>query len=175
MDVCRIQARQQKVSPVERRDFVQRGDDIVKRVGLDHRSGARRAMKALAEIIQRFRAVRQLANLRVHVEPDQPAFIIKIDAAPNRGPFFRSVVKQLRGDRRIDQRPRHASGLVIEIRRDFGKLIAILLRRPEAAARRKQIAEVLSQSFVNPKQLALHRLLIIRRRQSRRPAILAVP
>ena len=175
MEVCGIQTRQQKVAPVEGRDVVQRRHDIVEPVGLDGGRRAGRAVKPLAEIVERTHAAAQFANLRVRVEPDQPAFIIKVDTAAQRIPFSGRAVKNLGRDRGVDQRTPQTPGLVIEICGDLSKVPAILLRRPQTAASRKQIAEILRQPFINPEQLTLHRLLVIRRRQSCGPAELAIP
>ena len=37
MEVCRIQPRHQKVSPIKRRDFIQGVRDVIERASLDHR------------------------------------------------------------------------------------------------------------------------------------------
>src|SRR5262245_25683601 len=50
-----------------------------------------------------------------------------------------------------------------------------IIGSPETAARRQHFAEILCQPFVNPQQIAAHRLFKIRCRQASRTAILPIP
>jgi len=70
MEVCRIQTRQQKVAPVERRDLIQSRDDIFEPVRFDRWRGAGRTVKFLAKIVERTRTAAQLTNFCICVQPE---------------------------------------------------------------------------------------------------------
>ena len=56
-----------------------------------------------------------------------------------------------------------------------GQFLAILLRCPQPAARGQHIAQVIGQAFIDPQQIVLHRLFVIRSGQVSRPPIFAIP
>ena len=73
-------------------------------------------------------------------------------------------------------RLRHARpGSMVEGGGGQGETVPRLLWRQQAAARGQHFAQVLRQAFVNPEQVILHGLLIIRRGQIGRTAVLSVP
>src|SRR5204862_2502084 len=89
-----INARSQERLPVVRRHLVQRRDDVVEGIRLDSGRAALAAMEDVAEVLDGFLGVRELADGSVDVEPNQPAFVIKVDAAAVSGPLSRREVEQ---------------------------------------------------------------------------------
>ena len=81
----------------------------------------------------------------------------------------------MRGHRSIGQGTPFPACTVIESRGVQRQKFTTLPGRNEAAAGGQHPTEIFGQSFVYPQQIALHRLLIIRCRQTLRPAVLTVP
>src|SRR2546423_4375847 len=148
-------------APVVGRYVVERVDDIVERVGLDHRRGGRRAVEATDEVVERALPRSELAYERVCVEPDQLALVVEVNAAPLRRPLAGRVVEKLRGDRRVNQRTPQTTGSVVESGGCHRQLVSVLFWRPQSASRAQDVSVILGQPLVNPEQLVLHRLLII--------------
>ena len=86
-----------EAAPVVGDDLIQRVDYVVEGVGLDHRSGAGRAVEEFAEIVDGLRAFGLLADDDVGPEPVQRVFVIEIGAAAPRFPGSRSEIKLRRG------------------------------------------------------------------------------
>src|SRR5262249_51461045 len=85
----------EKAFPIVGQDAVERAENIVGRVRYNrwHRAAQRGAtgafaMERAAEVVERLRAARFLADECVGFQPDQLALIIKIDAAPPHRPVF---------------------------------------------------------------------------------------
>src|ERR1700756_506846 len=64
---------------------------------------------------------------------------------------------------------------MIQARRRISQITTVLISSPYTAARSQHVSQILSQAFIDPEQRADHRLLIIRGRKSRRPAVLSIP
>ncbi len=158
-----------------RLNVVQRGDHVVEDVGLERRGSAGRAEELAAEIVERVPAIAFAADDGVRLQPDEHALGIVIEAAAERSPLARSVAERLDGDGGVGERTPFASGFVVEAGGGVGEAVAELLGSPQAAARGEHVAEITGQTFVNPQQFALHRLLVIRRGKARGAAVLAVP
>ena len=56
-----------------------------------------------------------------------------------------------------------------------GQVLTKLVGRTQAGARREQVAQIIGQPFINPKQIAMHWLLVVGRNQTRRTLVLAIP
>src|SRR5205085_388313 len=69
-------------APVIWRDLVQGADEVVERVGLQHRRTAGPAKKQFAEIIQRLRALTLLPYDHIRPEPVQNVFIVVVQPTP---------------------------------------------------------------------------------------------
>ena len=156
-----VQALIQESGPIVGLHGVEPGHDIVERVWLQ-RTARRSAppWKELAEIVER---LRPLLSWRISTSASsqisEPSAII-IDAAAQALIIVARVVEQLRGNRRIFQRTPGAAVFVVQIRRRFGQRFAIVLGRPEAAARRQHLAQIVGEPFVDPQQVALHRRVV---------------
>ncbi len=57
----------------------------------------------------------------------------------------------------------------------IGQVFAEAVRRTQPRARGKDVAQIMRESLIYPEQVALHRVLIVRRGQARGTAILAIP
>ena len=68
-----------------------------------------------------------------------------------------------------------AAGTVVEAGGAQGKELSVGFRRNQAASRGQHPAEIFRETFVNPQQIAFHRLLEIVRRQAFGPPILSIP
>src|SRR6185295_14176950 len=165
----------EEAAPIERRDVVESGNDLVERVGTERGLAALPAVEAAAEVVERAAALGLPADRGVGLQPDEDRFVVEVRAPPPGAPLPGRPIEDLRGHRGVRQRPPGPSRRMVETRRDEGDALAVVLRSPQAAAGGEQQAEVLRQALVDPEQLALHRLLVIGSRETRRPAVLAVP
>src|SRR5882762_11544599 len=132
-------------------------------------------METPAEVIQRALAVALLANRAVNFQPDQFALRIVVEAAPPTLPVGAQHAQSLDGDRGVFERTPRASSTMIEHGRGSSQGLSILLRRPKPRAGCEHVAQILGEAFVNPQEVANHRLLVVARHQASGPAILAVP
>ena len=132
-------------------------------------------MEQTAEIVEGALSLRPLPDQDVGLEPDQHPLAVKIDAAPPGRPALGSVVQDLRSHRRVHQRPPLAARTQDEPGGDAGHLLAEQVRRFETAARGQDITQIVGQALVHPEEIALHRRLIVGRRQVGGAPVLAVP
>src|SRR4029077_1844387 len=133
------------------------------------------AIKEAAKIVQRLLAIALLPQNRIHFKPDQIALRIVVGGAAPVGPFRRSGKKRLDTNGGILQRTPRPSGAMIEHGGGVSQVLTELVWRTQAGARGKKIAEIICQPLVDPKQVAVHWLLVIRRGQPRGTPVLAVP
>src|SRR5260370_1876227 len=100
--------------------------------------------------------MRLLADQDVRIQPDQPAFVIEIDAASPRGPIVRGLIKELRGNRRIlHTAPRAARR--IEVSGHPGKRLAVIVRSSQPKSSGKALSDISPHPSINPPKVAYHR------------------
>jgi hypothetical protein len=165
----------QECGPIEGRDSVESARDIVKRIGGDALIAGIDAEKGVREIVHRALAARELAQLRIDLEPDQHAFRIIILAAHIAGPGLRPPALDDRIVGGVDQRPPRAAREGVVISRGPRQLGAHVLDRHQPRASGKHIAPELGLAFVDPEQAVAHRHVVGRRPQVGRAAVFAVP
>src|SRR5207248_264504 len=83
--------------------------------------------------------------------------------------------KKLDRSRRVFQRTPGASGTVVERRGGRSEPFLVLLRSPQADSCGEHVAEISGESFVDPKQVAGHRLLVVAGCEPARTAIFSIP
>ena len=171
----RVQSRLEECRPVVRGDGIQNFREIFKTVRLHLRRPAGRAVEGAAKVIDGFSSLTLLADDRVGFKPDQQTLIIKVDAPAQRLPVGSRGIQQLRGHGGIGQRAPFPTRAIIESGRVEGQSLPVLRRRDEAAAGGQHPTQIFRQSFVHPQQIPFHRLLVVRRGQALRPAVLAIP
>ena len=128
------------------------------------------------KVVERLPAARRLAQPRIDVQPEEQAFGVIVAAALPARPALHRAIRDDRLIRRVLQvapRPPGAGG--IEQRRGVRQCVTRVLRRPQPRARREHHAPELRHPLVHPQQARVHRHLVARRPQVRRPAELAVP
>src|SRR5207245_9829893 len=76
---------------------------------------------------------------------------------------------------RVCQWAPFGASTVVEAGGAQGKELSVGFRRNQAGSRGQHPAEILRETFVNPQQIAFHRLLEIVRRQAFGPPILSIP
>src|ERR1041384_5276294 len=69
-------------APVIRYDLIQRADNIVERICLHLRRTVWCPVERMAEVIDRLRSLRLLADDRVHPQPVQNIFIVVVESTP---------------------------------------------------------------------------------------------
>src|SRR5579863_9593899 len=82
-----------EAAPVISDDLVQRVDDIVEGISLECWACAGCAVKEVAEIVDRFRALALLADDDIDPKPVERVFIVEIGAAAPGVPGLRSEIK----------------------------------------------------------------------------------
>jgi len=115
------------------------------------------------------------ANDYVSFHPQQQSLEVIVDAPPVNSSSAPAKNSKLHCRRGINQWPPVATGLIVHFRGHRRDRLAKVRRRPQAAARGQNFSEVFGQAFINPEQIALHRLLEIRGGENRRPAVFAIP
>src|SRR5207237_8959023 len=103
------------------------------------------------------------ANRRVDIQPDEQRLVVVIEASAIGSLFAGRRTDRLHVNTGISERTPVATWtIVILIRSNPRRVFAILLRGADAASRAEdEVAEVAGHAFVNPEELADHRLLII--------------
>src|SRR5215472_3135778 len=170
-----IQPLAKKSGPVIRSDLIEGFHYIFELIGYNRGRAALASEKQPAEIIQRFLAAGLAANRGIHVQPDEEAFRIVIGGAAPIGPFGLRSKKTLDGGCSVLKRTPGASGAMVEHRSGVGSVFTPLLWRAQACSASEDVSQIIGETFVDPQQIAFHRLLIVGRCQSRGTAIFAVP
>ena len=127
------------------------------------------------KVVERLLAVGHLADRGVDVEPDELALVVVVHVESPVVPSSAGGVEDLRGGGGVLDVAPGAAGAVVILGGDGGEPLLILLGGPDAAARGEHVAEVLGQAFIDPEQIALHRLLVVAGGEARGTAVLAVP
>ncbi len=171
----RFEAGAQEGGPVMAIDAVERGDDILEPIG-DHApvAGAD-AEEGAGEIVDALPSAGASADDLVDLEPDQRAFGIVVLVAGQRGIGLGLAPGEDRVLRRVLDRAPPAARLFAEPARPVGELAQDHVLRLQARPCRVDQAPELGLAFIDPQEVALHRLAVVGRPESGRPAELAVP
>src|ERR1035437_8605375 len=144
------QALVEEAGPVVGLHGVERGDDIVEVVRLQRRGAARAAVERLAEIVERLRALAQLADGDIGFPPDQRTFGVIVHAAAQALVIVAGIVEHLGGNGGVFEGAPGAPVLVVQFGGGFGQPGVICLTYswmsdalkmlPEPVERRVQLA-----------------------------------
>src|SRR5215813_10210866 len=170
-----IQALAKESRPVIRSDLTEGLHYIVELVG-DH--GWRAALaseKQPAKIIHRFLAIGLASNRGIHIQPDEKAFRIVIGGPAPVGPFRLCSKETLDGSSGVLERTPGTPGAMVEHGSGVGSVFTPFFRRAQAGSRSQDISEIIGQAFIDTKQVAFHRLLVVGSGQSCRTAIFSIP
>ena len=162
--------------PVIGHNLVESADQILECVSLKLGTAVRAAVKKAAEIFDRLLAVALVVEKSGNLEPQQIAFLVVVSTAPPVDPA--SPAKRQAGHcvgGVLKWPPGAARAARAELRGCAGKILVVLLRGPQSAARGQEIAQEISKTLVDPQQIVPHRGLEIGGAQVRRTAKLAVP
>src|SRR6267143_553793 len=162
-------------APIIRCDLVQPVHDVVEGIRLDHGRRAGSPVEEPAKIIKRFLAFALLSNDRVHPKPVQIVFVIEVHTTPPRTPGSRRGIKLRCGSGCVLKFAPVPAGHVVQLSRGNGQIIPRLVGRQQTAAGGQHLAQVLCKTFVDPEQIVLHRLLVVRCGEVRRTSILSIP
>src|SRR5581483_2910664 len=161
--------------PVVRRDQVQGGDDVAHDVGNDFGRATLATVEFAAEIVERSVAAGLPADDGVGLEPDEDAFGIEIDAATAGGAFGAGGVEQLSGCGGVGKGTPGAAILGIQRGGVVGEVGGEVGAAPESAAGGEDVSVVSGEAFVDPEQVAFHRLGVVGRGEAGGTAVFAVP
>ena len=164
-----------EAAPIIRHDLVECVDHIVERIGFERWSGAGCAVKEMAEVVDGLLALALLPDDDVDPEPVQRVFIVEVGAAAPGVPRLRREIKLRGGVGGVLQVAPLAAGKVVELGGSQGKIVAVLIGAEQAASRGEHEAEIVGQALVDPKQVVLHGLLIVGRREIGGTAIFSIP
>ena len=132
------------------------------------------AQKDLLKVAQRFLVLRQFADERVGIEPQQLTLLVVVLPAPPVHP--RRIETHHAGcDSGVLRGTPLAAGSVVQNRRGFCQPVAILRLRFKGRTRGQHVAQVLRHALVHPQQRALLRRREVRLVQSHGTAILPIP
>src|ERR1019366_3700344 len=108
----------------------------------------RAAVEFLAEIINRFLAIRLAMNDSGYFEPEQIALVVVIGAAAPVQPAAPSEAQAGFSNRGVKQRAPGTSGA--QHGRDAGQILVVLVGRPQAAACRQHGPKVICKPLIAP-------------------------
>jgi len=128
-----------------------------------------------AKIIKRFFAFAVLSNDHVHPKPVQIVFVIEVHTTPPGTPGSRREIQLRRGVGCVLKIAPGPSWHVVQLSRGNGQIIPRLVGASANAAGGQHPRQVLRKTFVDPEQIVLHRLLVVRCGELRRTSVLSVP
>src|SRR5260370_40243550 len=101
--------------------------------------------------------------------------VIEIHATTPRTPGSRREIKLRRGIGCVLKIAPGPAWHVVQLSRGNGQIVPRLVGGQQTAAGGQHLAQVLRKTFVDPEQIVLHRLLVVRCGEVRRTSVLSVP